>query len=152
MEGSTSVCVIKLMNWFILVPKLQYLLQVGNVLQVVPTDLPPGNVLGAVPPPPPPPPLPPPPTTQQPQPHKSVVLQAGNVLQVWSSCQNSHSLMTFKHFRSNQRMLIFYPNPLKLDGISLDSYVNVSSYFMLCLFYEEHGWLLMNVWETDTCF
>jgi hypothetical protein len=41
-----------------------HVVQVGNVLQVVPTDLPPGNVLGAVPPPPPPP-LPPPPSTQQ---------------------------------------------------------------------------------------
>ena len=36
-------------------------------------------------------------------------------------------------------MLIFYPNPLKLGGISLDGYVNVSSCFMLCLFYEEHS-------------
>ena len=77
------------------------------MLQVVPTDLPPGNVLGAVPPPPPPP-LPPPPPAQQPQPHKSVVLQAGNMLQVWSSFQNSLSVMTFKHFLEQSKDADFF--------------------------------------------
>ncbi|KAJ9595026.1 hypothetical protein L9F63_013692, partial [Diploptera punctata] len=48
--------------------------QVGNVLQVVPADLPAGSIVGALPPPPPP--------AQQPPSHKSMVLQTGNVLQV----------------------------------------------------------------------
>nr|CAD7261811.1 unnamed protein product [Timema shepardi] len=53
--------------------------QVGNVLQVVPTDLPLSNLLLGTGPPPPPPPLPPQTVQKPPQ---TMVLQTGNMLQV----------------------------------------------------------------------